>query len=61
MVLVRLLLFLALAAIAAAAAGYLFKRDPRYLHFIGRVIKYTILLLLAILLFYAFERLVTVA
>ncbi|HKW79961.1 MAG TPA: hypothetical protein VJQ49_03030 [Casimicrobiaceae bacterium] len=53
----RLLLFLALAAIAAAAAGYLIKRDPRYLRFIGRVIKYTILLLLGILIFYAFERL----
>jgi len=57
---VRLLLFLALAAIAAAGAAYLIKRDKRYLRFIGRVIKYTILLLLAILVFYAFERLVTV-
>ncbi len=56
----RLLLFLALAAIAGAGAAYLVKRDKRYLRFIGRVIKYTILLLLAILVFYAFERLVTV-
>ena len=61
MVLVRLLLFLALAVIAGAGAAYLFKSDPRYLRFIGRVIKYTILLLLAILVFYAFERLVAVA
>mgnify|MGYP001798195827 FL=1 len=60
MVLVRLLLFLALAAIAGAGAAYLFKRDPRYLRFIGRVIKYTILLLLGILVFYAFERLLVV-
>ena len=57
MVLVRLLLFLALAAIAGAGAAYLFKRDPRYLRFIGRVIKYTILLLLGSLAFYAFEPL----
>ena len=53
----RLLLFLALAVIAAAAAAYLIKRDPRYLRFIGRVIKYTILLLLGVLVFYALERL----
>ena len=56
----RLLLFLALAAIAGAGAAYLIKRDPRYLRFIGRVIKYTILLLLGILVFYAFERLIVV-
>lgn len=60
MVLVRLLLFLALATIAGAGVAYLFKRDRRYLRFIGRVVKYTILLLLAVLVFYAFERLVTV-
>ena len=53
-----MLLFLALAAIAGAGAAYLFKRDPRYLRFIGRVIKYTIFLLLSVLVFYAFERLV---
>ena len=55
-----MLLVLALATIAGAGAAYLFKRDPRYLRFIGRVIKYTILLLLGILVFYAFERLVVV-
>ena len=57
MVLVRLLLFLALATIAVALALYLIKRDRRYLRFIGRVVKYTILLLLAVLIFYALERL----
>jgi hypothetical protein len=58
-ILVRFLLFLALATIAAAFALYLFKRDRRYLRFVGQVIKYTILLLLAILVFDALERLVT--
>jgi len=58
-ILVRFLLFLALATIAAAFALYLFRRDRRYLRFVGQVIKYTILLLLAILVFYALERLVT--
>jgi hypothetical protein len=57
-VLVRLLLFLALAAIAGAAALYLVKRDRRYLRFIGLVVVYTLLLLLGVLVFYAFERLV---
>jgi hypothetical protein len=58
LVLVRLLLFLALATIAGAFGFYLFKRDRRYLRFIGQVVKYTIFLMLAILVFYAFERLV---
>jgi hypothetical protein len=59
-VLVRLLLFLALAAIAAAAALYLVKRDRRYLRFIGLVVRYTLFLLLGTLVFYAFERLLLV-
>jgi len=59
-VLVRLLLFLALAAIAGAAALYLVKHDRRYLRFIGLVVVYTLLLSLGVLVFYAFERLVLV-
>ena len=54
----RLLLFLAFAAIAVAAGLYLLKRDRRYLRFIGQVVKYTVVLLLAVLVFYALERLV---
>lgn len=61
MAVVRLLLFIAFAAIAGAAALYLVKRDRRYLRFIGQVVKYTLLLLLAVLLFFAFERLVLIA
>lgn len=57
MVLVRLLLFLALAAIAIAAALYLIKRDRRYLRFIGLTVRYTLFLLLGVLAFYALERL----
>ncbi len=57
MILVRLLLFLALATVAAAALLYLFKRDRRYLRFIGQVIRYTIFLLVGVLLFVLFERL----
>jgi hypothetical protein len=58
LVLVRLLLFLALAAIAVAAALYLFSRDRRYLRFIGQALKFTIVLLAIVLIFFAFERIV---
>lgn len=57
MALVRLLLFLALAAVAVAAGLYLLKRDRRYLRFIGLVAKLTVVLLLAVLLIYAAGRL----
>lgn len=56
MILVRLLLFLALAAIVVSAVLYLFRKDRRYLRFIVQVIKYTIYLLAGVLLFYAFDR-----
>jgi len=58
LVLVRLLLFLALAAIAVAAVLYLFTRDRRYLRFIGQVVKFTVVLLAIVLVFFAFERIV---
>ena len=58
MVLVRLLFFLAVAAIAVSGLLYLYKRDRRYLRFIGQVIKFTIILLVVILVFFFFERLV---
>lgn len=57
MILVRLLLFAALAAIGAAVLLWLVKRDPRYLRFIALTLKFTVLLLLAILLWFAAERL----
>ncbi len=58
MVLVRLLFFLAVAAIAIAGILYLYTRDRRYLRFIGQVVKFTILILAIVLIFFAFERLV---
>jgi hypothetical protein len=58
LVLVRLLLFLALAAIAVAAILYLFSRDRRYLRFIWQVVKFTVLLMAIVLIFFAFERIV---
>jgi len=40
---------------------YVVKRDRRYLRFVAQVVKYTIFLLLGILVFFAFERLVATA
>jgi hypothetical protein len=57
-ILVRLLLFLALAAIAVAAVMYLFSKDRRYLRFIWQVVKFTIVILAVVLVFFAFERIV---
>jgi integral membrane sensor domain MASE1 len=57
MVIVRLLLFLSLAAIAVALLLYLFKRDRRYLAFIVQVLKFSVIVLAAVLLFFAAERL----
>ena len=61
MVLVRLLLFLALAAIVGALLFYMFTRDRRYLRFVGKVVKYTILILLGVMLFFVVERVVRTA
>ena len=58
MILVRLLLFLALAAIAVSALMYLYSKDRRYLRFIWQVLKFTLVILAVVLIFFAFERLV---
>jgi len=56
MILVRLLIFLALTAIAVSLFLWIVKRDPRYLRFIGQVAKFTLLVLLAVFLLFAAER-----
>lgn len=58
MLLVRLLLFLALAGIGVAGLLYLYTRDRRYLRFVGQVIRFTVILAVIVLVFFAFERLV---
>ena len=57
MLLVRLLLFLAIGTIVVAGLFYLFKRDRRYLRFIVQVAKFTIFILVGVMLFFLFERL----
>jgi hypothetical protein len=56
--LVRLLLFLALAGIGVAGLLFLYTRDRRYLRFIGQVFRFSLILLVVVFLFFAFERLV---
>ena len=58
MILVRLLLFLALAAMAISGVMYIFTKDRRYLRFIWQVVKFTIVILAVVLIFFAFERIV---
>ena len=58
MILVRLLLFLALAAMAISGVMYIFTKDRRYLRFIWQVIKFTIVILAVVMIFFAFERIV---
>lgn len=56
MIIVRVLLFSALATIVVALIMYIIKRDRRYLRFIGRVAKYSVILLLAVFMFLALRR-----
>jgi len=57
-ILVRLLLFLALGAIAVAGLLYLITRDRRYLRFVGKVFKFTIILLVVVLGGFFLKRLI---
>jgi hypothetical protein len=59
MVIVRLLLFIVLAAIGAALLMWFVTRDRRYLRFIGLTLKFALVMLLVILLGFAAERLLT--
>ena len=61
MAIVRVLLFAALAAIAAALVLYAVKRDRRYLRFVAQVVKFTIIGLLAILLAFAAQRILGIS
>ena len=57
MLIVRLLLFIALATVGGALLLFFFTRNRRYLEFIWQVVKFTLLVLVAVLLFLAAERL----
>ena len=57
MVIVRLLLFIALATMGAALLMYFVKRDRRYLRFVWTTVKFTIFVLAAIMIMFVAERL----
>jgi hypothetical protein len=57
MILVRLLLFAALATIAASLFLWFVRRDPRYLRFVLQIVKFTLLILVIVFLLFAAERL----
>jgi hypothetical protein len=61
MVIVRLLLFIALATVGVALAMYAVKRDRRYLRFVWQVAKFTVILLAVVLVLYMAERLLAPA
>ena len=58
MAIVRLLLFAALGIVVGALILYAVKRDRRYLRFVGHVAKYTVVVLLVILLGFAAQRII---
>jgi hypothetical protein len=60
-IIVRVLLYSALAAIAGALIMYVIKRDRRYLRFIGQVAKYSVVLLLLVFMFLAVRRMFLLA
>jgi hypothetical protein len=57
-ILVRLLFFLAIGAVAVAGLLYLYSKDRRYLRFIGQTLKFTVILLVIVMVFVFFERIV---
>ena len=61
MIIVRVLLYSALATIAGALIMYVIKRDRRYLRFIGQVAKYSVVLLLLVFMFLALRRMFLMA
>jgi hypothetical protein len=60
-IIVRVLLFFVLAIIGGALSMYFVKRDRRYLRFVGQVAKYSVILLLVILMFFAIRRMFLLA
>ncbi len=61
MIIVRVLLYSALATIAGALIMFVIRRDRRYLRFIGQVAKYSVVLLLLIFMFLALRRMFLLA
>lgn len=60
MILIRLAALLALVAIAVCLGLYAFTRDPRYLRYAARIVRFAIVLGVVFGAFYLLERLILV-
>ncbi|MDR1529691.1 MAG: hypothetical protein LBS40_04755 [Burkholderiales bacterium] len=60
MVIARLLFFFAIAVLALGIAAYLITGNRRYLMFCKRVLIFSVVFFLIMLLFFVFERLILV-
>lgn len=58
MIVLRLLLVLALIGIAALALAWLFTRDPKYLYYAGRIMRFIIVLAVVVALVFIAERVI---
>lgn len=54
--LIRLVLLLSALLLAVSGLAYLFTRDPRYLIFINRIVRFLLFLLLVFAVLYVLER-----
>lgn len=57
MLVLRLALYLAVVAVGAGLAAFLFSRDRRWLRFAWQVVKYTLIFALGVFALLALERL----
>jgi ABC-type proline/glycine betaine transport system permease subunit len=55
---VELLLYLVITAVVAAGLGYLFTRDRRYLRFVVQLVKFMIMVLAGVALFFLLEQII---
>jgi len=58
MLLLRIVAILTVIAIGSGILAFLFTRDQRYLRLAGRVTKYALIFLAAVLAMYALERVI---
>ncbi len=60
MLIARLLLFFAIAFIALSLIAYLITGNRRYLAFLKKTLIFAVIIFVAVLLFFVFERLILV-
>lgn len=58
MLVVELSLYLVITAVVAAGLGYLFTHDRRYLRFVVQLVKFMIMVLAGVALFFLLEQII---